>query len=192
MIDFLRGVTIHSNVDHIVLLVGGVGLRVFTPLHISKQVVLGETLELYTHLVVKEDSLTLFGFESQDEVDAFVLILGCNGVGPRTALSILSHLSLEAIRSAVVQENPDAFARVPSVGKKTGQKIILHLQGKITAGEQLSQVAKMLDVDAEVMEALTSLGYSIVEAQAALQSIPRETEKSAEVRLRLALQYFSN
>ena len=82
------------------------------------------------------------------------------------------------------------FARVPGVGKKTAQKILFHLQGKV--GGTLSETLPTLDVDTEVMEALTGLGYSVVEAQAALQAIPRDAEKDVETRLRLALQYFSS
>jgi len=104
---------------------------------------------------------------------------------------MLSVLSVDAIRRAVLSEQSEVFARVPGVGKKTAQKILLHLQGKIS-GEGLADVAGMGDADAEVLEALTSLGYSVVEAQAALQSIPRDAVKDVEERLRLALQYFNS
>ncbi len=104
---------------------------------------------------------------------------------------MLSVLSVDAIRRAVLSEQSEVFARVPGVGKKTAQKILLHLQGKIS-GEGLADVAGMGDADAEVLEALTSLGYSVVEAQAALQSIPRDAAKDVEERLRLALQYFNS
>ena len=100
-------------------------------------------------------------------------------------------MTVDAIRRAVLSEQPDLFARVPGVGKKTAQKILLQLQGKIPGGlEGFGLAAGMFDADTEVMEALTGLGYSIVEAQTAIQSIPRDAPTNVEERLRLALQYF--
>jgi Holliday junction DNA helicase RuvA len=97
----------------------------------------------------------------------------------------------DAIRRAVVSEQPDAFARVPGVGKKTSQKIMLHLQDKIKDVSGFEKIAAFSDVDTDLITALTSLGYSIVESQAAVQSIPRSTPPDLETRLRIALQYFS-
>jgi Holliday junction DNA helicase RuvA len=108
------------------------------------------------------------------------------------ALAILSTLSVDAIRRSVLSEQSEVFSRVPGVGKKTAQKILLHLQGRVGGGDMtFEQVAGLMDVDGEVLEALTSLGYSVVEAQAALQSIPRDAPADTEERLRLALLYFS-
>jgi Holliday junction DNA helicase RuvA len=100
-------------------------------------------------------------------------------------------LSPDAIRRAVFHEQPEVFNRVPGIGRKTAQKILLQLQDKIPADIGLEPVAMISDVDTEVLGALTALGYSVVEAQAAVQSIPRNTEEDVETRLRLALQYFS-
>jgi len=118
-------------------------------------------------------------------------LLGASGVGPRTALSIISVLSVETIRRAVLSEQPEVLARVPGVGKKTAMKILLHLQGKVGGGGAL-EGAPLSDVDGEVMDALTTLGYSVVEAQTAIQSIPKATPSDVEERLRAALQYFSS
>ena len=100
-------------------------------------------------------------------------------------------LSPDAIRSAIYHEQPDVFTRVPGIGRKTAQKILLQLQDKIPARSGLETAASFSDTDAEVLAALTTLGYSVVEAQAALQSIPRETSLDVETRLRVALQYFA-
>ena len=148
-------------------------------------------VSLHTHLVVREDSLTLYGFLSEEERDLYVLLLGADGVGPRIGLNILSTLSVDAIRRAVLAEQPDIFSRVSGVGRKTAQKILLHLQGKIK-GEVSGELIRQMDADSEVLEALVGLGYSVVEAQAAIQSIPKETSQDVETRLRIALQYFSN
>lgn len=154
--------------------------------------VVGDPVFLHTYLVVREDALALYGFETEELRDLFALLLGVNGVGPRIALAILSSMSPDAIRRSVLSEQPDLFARVSGVGKKTAQKIILYLQGKVGSELTVSVEPGTIEVDAQVLDALTGLGYSIVEAQAAIQSIPRGSASDVETRLRLALQYFSN
>jgi Holliday junction DNA helicase RuvA len=191
MIASLSGRVLEINADHIVLEIGGVGLQVFVPAPTRDHLHPGDNLFLFTHLVVREDSLTLYGFETHEGRDFFNLLLGVNGVGPKLALSALSSLTPDAIRRAVFHEQDEVFARVPGVGKRTAQKILLHLQDRIPMVAGLEPVAAMSDVDTEVLNALTSLGYSVVEAQAALQSIPRDSPQEIETRLRLALQYFA-
>jgi holliday junction DNA helicase RuvA len=107
------------------------------------------------------------------------------------ALSILSVLSPDAIRGAVFHEQVEVFNRVPGVGKKTAQKILLTLQDRIPSPDGLERMDMMSEVDNEVLSALTALGYSVVEAQAALQSIPRGAPQDIEERLRLSLKYFT-
>ncbi len=191
MIAAIRGEVIEVGSDHLILMVGGIGLRVFATHAVCGEARIGETMYLHTYLVVREDALTLYGFDLIEAREFFTLLLGVNGVGPRIALAILSTLSLDAIRRAVVQEQPEPFARVPGVGRKTAQKILLHLQDKIKAGEGMEATAPFSDVDADVINALAALGYSIVESQAAVQAIPRDTPPDLETRLRIALQYFS-
>lgn len=190
MIASIQGEVIALEPGALVIRVGGVGLRIFVTALMGAGVHLGEEVFLHTHLIVREDLLSLYGFEKQEERHFFELLLGVNGVGPRLALAVLSTLSVDAIRRAVLSEQGEVFSRVPGVGKKTGQKILLQLQGKVgSGGEGLAGIS--VDADGEVLEALTGLGYSVVEAQAALQSIPRDAPQDIETRLRLALQYFS-
>lgn len=191
MIASLSGRIADILSDSLVLDVGGVGLQVFTPAPARDQAHMGENKFLFTYLVVRQDALQLFGFESKEEREFFNLLLGVNGVGPRLALAILSVLSPDAIRRAVFHEQADVFSRVPGVGKKTAQKILLQLQDRIPAMSGFEPIAAISDLDGEVLAALTTLGYSVVEAQAALQSIPRDTPQELETRLRKALQYFS-
>jgi Holliday junction DNA helicase RuvA len=141
-------------------------------------------------LVVREDALTVYGFESPPERELFNILLGVDGVGPRVALSVLSSLTLDAIQRAVFADEAELLNRVPGVGKKTAQKMALHLKDKLKPTDALAQVAAMSDTDSEVLAALTALGYSVVEAQAAIQSLPRDAPDDTEERLRLALQYF--
>ncbi len=190
MIASVQGEVISAGEDTLVISMGGVGLLVYVFPSVRSQVRIGEQLFLHTYLVVREDALTLYGFEHEEERSFFLLLLGVNGVGPRLAMSILSHLSVDSIRRAVLSEQPEIFGRVPGVGKKTGQKINLYLQGKVGEGLTL-EFMPSTDIDTEVLEALTALGYSIVEAQRAVQSIPRDTPNDVEEKLRVALQYFS-
>ncbi len=191
MIASLNGKVVELLGDSLVVEVGGVGLQVNVPAAIRQQARVGEGIFLHTYLVVRQDALILFGFESGEEREFFLLLLEVNGIGPRLALSVLSVLSPDAIRRAVFHEQADVFSRVPGVGKKTAQKILLQLQDRLPAVSGLAPASMLTDLDTEILAALTSLGYSVVEAQAALQSIPRDTPQDLEARLRQALQYFS-
>jgi Holliday junction DNA helicase RuvA len=191
MIASVSGRILESGDDYLVVGVGGVGLLVYVPAPLKEISRPGDEVKLFTYLVLRQDSLSLYGFESQEERYLFELLLAVNGVGPLLALAVLSTLSPDAIRRAVVHEQPEVFNRVPGVGKKTAQKILLQLGDKIGAVSELETVSAYTDVDTEVISALTTLGYSIVEAQAALQSIPRDTPQDVEERLKLALAFFA-
>ena len=192
MIASVHGKVVLMEKDAAVVDVSGVGFRVYVPGEVAARLRIGEMVNLYTHLVVREDVLALYGFESRDEVELFTLLLGANGVGPRLALAVLDHLSPDSIKRAVFNEQAEVFGRVSGVGKKTSQNILLHLQGKIKPGlDALEPIAALSETDTALLEALTGLGYSIIEAQAALQTIPKDTPNDLEDRLRLALQYFS-
>jgi Holliday junction DNA helicase RuvA len=191
MIATLRG-EISQVEDHALIVeVGGVGLRVFVPAPLLGRARAGEAIFLFTHLVVREDAFALYGFETQADRDLFTLLLSVDGVGPKVALSVLSTLSLDAVQRAVFAEESELLSRVPGVGKKTAQKIVLYLHDRLKPSDTLAKVATLSDVDSEVLAALTALGYSVVEAQTALQSLPKDAPQGAEERLRLALGYFS-
>ena len=151
----------------------------------------GENVFLHTQMIVREDAITLYGFATREEREYFNLLVSVNGVGPRLGLAALSSLSTDAMRRAVFHEQAEVFSQVPGIGMKTAQKILLQLQDRIPAEPGLERVETISETDSEVLNALTALGYSVVEAQAALQSIPNEAPEDVETRLRLALQYFS-
>ena len=190
MIATLRGEITQIEENALVVEVGGVGLRVFVPATVRGQMKVGEAILLYTHLVVREDALTLYGFETQADRELFNILLGVDGVGPKVALSVLSTLTLDAVQRAVFTDETDLLGRVPGVGKKTAQKIALHLKDKLKPTDTLAKVAALSDKDSEVLAALTVLGYSVVEAQTAIQSLPKDAPEDVEERLRLALGYF--
>jgi Holliday junction DNA helicase RuvA len=190
MIATLRGEISQIEDNAIILEVGGVGLRVFIPAPLRTKMKAGESLMLYTHLVVREDALILYGFESQADRDLFNTLLGVDGVGPKAALSVLSTMTLDAVQRAVFADEADVLSRVPGIGKKTAQKMALHLKDKLKPADALARAASMSDTDGEVLAALTALGYSVIEAQTAIQAIPKDTPDDVEERLRVALGYF--
>jgi Holliday junction DNA helicase RuvA len=193
MIASLRGtVLVMQQPTFIVVEVGGVGFKVFVPASVFDELDgVGRTVFLHTYLIVREDALTLYGFSTEEQRSLFELLLTVQGVGPRLGLAVLSSLSLDVLRSAVAQDQPEVLDRVPGVGRKTAEKIVFALKDKLGAGSSLGLLAPVNDVDSEVLGAMTALGYSVVEAQAALQSIPKGQGKDVEDRIRLALQYFS-
>jgi len=190
MIATLRGEVTQIEENAIVVEVSGVGMRVFVPVPLRERLHAGDLALLYTHLVVREDALSLYGFETVPERALFLMLLGVDGVGPKVALSVLSTLTIDSVQRAVFSEQEEILHRVPGVGKKTAQKIILYLHDRLKPVAGLENVAAMSDTDSQVLAALTALGYSVVEAQSALQAIPRDAPEELEERLRLALQYF--
>ena len=188
MIATLAGQLAHKATDHLIVNVGGVGIEVIAPFSTIDKVG-SEQVFLYTRLVVREDSLTLYGFATTAERELFDAVLKISGIGPKLAVSILSTLSVDNIRSAVRSDRPELISRVPGIGKKTAQKIVLELQDKIPSSLETMPAAGDDNSMADVMDALTALGYSIVEAQTAIQSIPVDAPESAEDRVLIALQY---
>ena len=191
MIATLRGEISQIEDTALIIEVGGVGLRVFVPAPLRTRSKAGDAAFLFTHLIVREDALTLYGFESQADRELYTILLGVDGVGPKVALSVLSTLTLDAIQRAIFAEEGEILSRVPGVGKKTAQKMAIHLKDKLQPTDALAGVAAMADYDSEVLAALTALGYSVVEAQSAIQSLPKDAPKDVEERLRATLQYFT-
>ena len=194
MIRQVRGTVSAVGANFLIIEIGhpeaGIGLRVFTTEPTSARFRAGDTISLYTYLQVRETDLSLYGFEEPDELAIFELLLGVSGVGPKVALAALSTLAPDALRLAVANGEPAVVARVPGIGKRTAEKIVVELKDKLEpAGGELAGLATALDADAEVMEALTGLGYSVVEAQRALQQIPADV-REVEDRLRMALVQF--
>ena len=189
MIASLSGTVQKIETNSLVIHVGGVGVRVFVPRTVLEDVGgIGRRLTLHTHLLVREDSLSLFGFENEEDLQLFEVLLDVNGVGPKVALAILGTLSPELLKSAIMREETAVLQRVPGIGKKTAERIMFHLRDKLDLGTPSMALPLVSDVDADVIDILTSLGFSIVEAQAALQQVPREVSAIDE-RVQAALQY---
>jgi Holliday junction DNA helicase RuvA len=193
MIASLRGPLLSFQPpDTCVVEVGGVGYRVFVPTSVLDGAEVGHLVFLHTQLIVREDALTLYGFATEEQRTLFELLMTVQGVGPKLALGILSSLSPDVLRRAIVNEQPEVFNRVKGVGKKTAEKIVFTLKDKLGAEFTLAGVTAAGDVDTEVIAALTALGYSVVEAQAAVQAIPKDAATpTVQDRIRLALAYFA-
>jgi Holliday junction DNA helicase RuvA len=188
MITTVRGVIQRIGRDSIVVLVGGIGLQVWVPRSVLETVDgVGHNTTLHTHLHVRESDIALYGFCTESELELFELLLAVTGVGPRLALAVISTLSPEVLTAAVAREEAAVLQRVPGIGKKTAERIMFHLRDKLRVEHLLPGVAMISDVDAEVIEALTALGYSVVEAQTALQRLPRDAAPDLEERIRQTL-----
>lgn len=192
MIASVQGIVARREHDSVVLVVGGVGLDIATTHTASEKCQEGETVLLYTRLIVREDLLALYGFGSESEREMFDTLLKVSGVGAKMAINMLSNLSLDNLRSAIASEKPEMLTRVPGIGKKMAQKIVLELKDKIPTSADGMTFGDFDTTNSDVMDALTSLGFSIIEAQQAVQSLPANTPKDVQERIRLCLQFLSS
>ena len=191
MISRLRGTVLSIKPPVAILEVGGVGFKVSCSQAVLDNLDLGRTADVHTHLIVREDELSLYGFASEEEVSLFQTLLTVSGIGPRTALSMLSRMQPEALREAIVNDRVDVISRVPGIGKKTAEKVIFALKEKLGGLDTAPSMPTLTAVDTEVINALTSLGYSVAEAQAALSSLPKGEKMDLEDKLRRSLGYFA-
>ena len=191
MIAHLHGAVEWVGKDSLVVNVGNIGLRVYVPTMTREAASVGKIVDLFTHLHIRENDWTLFGFTSQAELEIFELLLGVSGIGAKTALAVLGATSPEQLRSAIAHEQAEVLTRVPGIGPKTAKSIVFHLKDKMGIATRGAEIAYLSDADTEVIAALTGLGYSVVEAQTALASLPRDAAQNVEERIRLALNYFA-
>jgi Holliday junction DNA helicase RuvA len=188
MIASIEGPIGRIGPNFLIINLGGVGVRVFVPKTVLENVGrIGRTIYLHTHFIVRETELTLYGFESEDDLNLFEVLISVNGVGPKLGQTILSTLSPDLIRSAIMREEAAVLQRVPGIGKKTAERILFSLRDKIDL-KHAAATPLVSDVDTDVIEVLTSLGFSIVEAQTALQRIARDIT-TVDERVAQALRY---
>ena len=189
MIATISGIISKVGENFLVIDVGGVGVRVSAPGSVLESSGgTGRKIGLHTHLVVRETELALYGFPSEEELELFELLLAVNGVGPKVGMSILSTLSPEILKGAVVREETAVLQRVPGIGKKTAERIMFQLRDKMDMTAEAAATVLMSDEDQDLIDFLTSLGFSIVESQTALQNIPQDVV-GIDARVQAALQY---
>ncbi len=177
MIGYIKGKIEEIYSDCILLDCNGMGYRIFVPSTFVGAVSYGETLKVYTYLSVREDSMTLFGFKSRDELDVYKLLLSVNGVGPKAAMGVLSALDAEQFKYAILTSDVKKLSNAPGIGKKTAQKIILELKDKFDFSDAFDNEEKTAsgsaglktDAASDTVAALEALGYSASDALKAVR-----------------------
>ncbi len=191
MIVGLRGTLSAIGPDWVHVTVGGVTLQVFVPANaITALGATGDTVSLHTLLRIRDEQPVLFGFPDDASVQLFTLLTGVSGVGPRLGLALLSVLDPASLQLAVASGDAAALAAAPGVGRRTANRIILELRGKVDDIES-DGLAAVPGGDREVLAALAALGYSAAEAKAAVDAIPESDGLTVEEKIRLALQQFA-
>ena len=188
--------SLHGRLDSLssewaIINVGGIGFQVYMPTStLSTLGTIGEEVKLHTHFHLREDNATLYGFASTDELGLFQILISVSGLGPKLALALLSALNVEQLAMAIATGSADMLMTVSGVGKKMASRIILELKEKIGAGWIAAPAAQLARENTDVLAALTSLGYSVVEATRAVATLPPDQDLSLEEKVKLALGYF--
>ena len=185
MIGRLTGLLAEKNPPQLLVDVNGVGYEVDVPMSTFYNLPpLGERVTLLTHFIVREDAQVLFGFLTNQERATFRLLVKISGVGPRTALAILSGLSVTELAQAVSLQESARLIKVPGIGKKTAERLLLELKGKLGA-DLATPTSVASDAQADILQALVALGYSDREAALALKSLPADVGVSDGIKLAL-------
>src|SRR3990167_1807629 len=191
MIGTLRGTLRHKDLNALVVDVSGVGYKVLVTTETALDVALDSPIFLWTHLVVRETSLELFGFLDKETLDMFELLITISGIGPKSALSILNVATPSMLRQAVASEDTTYLTRVSGIGKKNAEKIVLELKDKLKmTKEDASTSSAQVRAEGDALEALISLGYNDRDAREALKRIPKELGGVSE-RVKAALKQLS-
>jgi Holliday junction DNA helicase RuvA len=186
MIGRLEGRLLEKNPPSLLVDVNGVGYEVDVPMSTFYQLpAVSERVTLLTHLIVREDAQQLYGFATTAERSAFRELIRISGVGARTALSVLSGLSVTELAQAVTLQEGGRLTRIPGIGKKTAERLLLELKGKLGADLGSTAAAAAGDATADIVHALLALGYNEREAHAAVRRLPAGTGTSDGIRLAL-------
>ena len=178
----------YYEVGFVVVEVNGVSLQIFVPNNImDKLPSVNQEIFLYTHFIVRQEELSLYGFLTSQDKSIFALLLSVNGVGPKSAMGLLSIFDSADIAEAVVAGDVDTISKAPGLGKKTASRVILELQGKLSGSSGLGILSGVTEQKSDVVEALLALGYSSMEIRQAVDS-DFDPDTSLEERLRIALQ----
>lgn len=189
MIAGIEGTLESHGTDWAIIKLNGISLKVHSSASTLGQLgALGENVRLHTHLIAREDNVSLYGFISQEELNFFIALISVDGIGPKLALSMLSGMSVEQLSIAIATGDANLLTRLPGLGKKTAGRLVLELKDKVGNNLVDSAPAYLVSDNAAVVEALTSLGYSISEATRALTVLPASSDATLEEKIRLALQ----
>ena len=193
MISSLYGKLESIGADWAIINVAGIGFQVYMPTSVLSTLgKTGDEVRLYTHLHLREDSATLYGFSSAEELWLFQTLIGVSGLGPRLALAMLSAMSAEQLTMAIATGSTTLLTTIPGIGKKVAERIVLELKEKIGTGWIAAPATQLAEENTDVLAALTSLGYSAQEAAKAVVTLPPATKLNLEEKIKLALQYFAS
>ncbi len=185
MISHLSGTVLSIDPTYTTIDVSGVGYKVFATGHTLSGLTIGQRTDLWTHLAVRETALDLYGFLSRQDLSFFELLITISGIGPKTALGILNVATIETIRNAVFSENTANLVKISGISKRTAEKIVLELRGKLDGA--LSENEEGYLDDSDTLEALTSIGYSQKDVREALKDVPKHITDTSE-RVKYALK----
>lgn len=197
MIAFVKGKIEELSEENVVVAVGGIGLNVKISAGTFSQLPgIGEEIKLHTYTCVREDAFVLYGFLTKDELEIFRKLITVNGIGPKGGLAILSVISADDLRFAIISGNAAAIAKAPGIGKKTAERLILDLKDKISLEDTLisgreqqdNAKAEFARAENEAVEALTALGYSAADALQAVKKVRADADMDVETILKLALK----
>ena len=190
MIAGIKGKLEALGSDWAIIDVGGISFQVYMPTStMSALGSIGKDVRLHTHLHLREDNAALYGFASEEELALFQMLIGVSGLGPKLAIATLSAMNVERLTMAIATGSTDLLMVIPGIGKKMADRLVLELKEKIGAG-WIAAPAELAEENAEVLSALTSLGYSVAEATRAVATLPPSSDLSLEEKVKLALQYF--
>lgn len=197
MISYIKGILAQINSNGIVLENQGIGYRLMMPVRMEHFPKIGQEMKVFTHMHVREDDISLFGFRSQEELETFELLIGVNGIGPKVALSVLSTLTVYELKIAVMSEDVKTISSTPGLGPKGAKKLILELKDKLSFEEMEEEISSnelfMSPSNGEdailiTIEGLESLGYSKTEAAIAVKKVENADSYTPEELLKLALK----
>lgn len=195
MITSIHGTLEARRADSAIVRVGGFSLKIFVPAStLSKLGEPGSAVTLHTHFQVREDGMALYGFAAESERDAFEQLINISGVGPKVAVALLSTMDAQTLYKAIADEDLQRISLAQGVGKKLASRLVLELKGKLptlTGPGAAGAPAGAGNLQAEVLEALVGLGYSMAEAQAALRKIPQDRPMTLEEQVTFALRSFA-
>jgi holliday junction DNA helicase RuvA len=186
MYEYIKGEVVDTGKDYAVIEAGGIGYHINTSAHSICCLKTGETSKLFCEFIVREDAHMLYGFSTHEEKEMFIKLTAVSGIGPKLALSVLSALRVSEIAAAVITSDENAFQKISGIGKKTAQRIIIDLAGKINAGETIETggtIIGTLDKESEAVSALVSLGYNRAEAARAVSSVKNLGDTAEELIL---------
>lgn len=199
MIAFVRGTVTDLGETSVILETGGVGYEIFMPGREMDRLHVGEEVKIHTYFHVREDAMQLYGFLTKDDLQMFRQLLNVNGIGPKAALSVLSGISADDLRFAILSDDIKTISKVPGLGKKTAQKLILELKDKVSFEEAFEgklvhhaetavNTGDLRDGHQEAVEALVALGYTSTDAMRAVRQVKDVDPSDVEAILKAALK----